>query len=92
MLTGVCAVSSARTKEGWLSDDACRDGTSAGIPFTLALLKGREKLNAGRGKRVPPTDISEEIDGDLWIGCIVGDIGEVDSPLLDDSFRWGDRV
>lgn len=69
MLTGVCAVSSARTKEGWLSDDACREGISTGSPFILARLSGLEKLNAGLGRRVPPTDISELIDGDL-VGCV----------------------
>lgn len=92
MLTGVCAVSSARTKEGWLSLDACREGKSAGIPVALALLNGREKLNAGRGRRVPPMEISELIDGDLGIGCIAGDLGDVDNPLLVDSFRWGERA
>jgi hypothetical protein len=58
MLTGVCTESSASTKEGWLSDDACLDGRSKlGVP---ARLRGREKLNDGRGN----TDDSELTDGD----------------------------
>ena len=91
MLTGVCAVSSARTNEGWLSEEACREGMSTGSPLALALLNGREKLNAGRGRRVPPIEISELIDGDLGIQNIGGEIGEVDMPLLLESFR-GERT
>jgi hypothetical protein len=51
--------------DGWLSPDACRVGISIGNPFILARLSGLEKLKAGLGNRVPPTDISELIDGDL---------------------------
>jgi hypothetical protein len=51
--------------EGWLSPEACREGISVGGPFILARLNGLEKLKAGLGNRVPPTDISELIDGDL---------------------------
>ena len=91
MLTGVCAVSSARMNDGWLSDEACRDGKSTGSPLALALLKGREKLNAGRGNLVPPIEISELIDGDLAIECTPGEIGEVDMPLPAESFR-GDNT
>lgn len=85
----MCAVSSARTNEGWLSEEACREGISIGSPLALALLNGREKLNAGRGRRVPPIEISELIDGDLGIEV---DIGEVDMPLAPESFRGGDRM
>lgn len=61
MLTGVCAVSSASTKDGWLSDEACRVGGSRpGVPVRLS---GREKLKAGRGKGA---EASELIEGDLW--------------------------
>ena len=87
MLTGVLAVSSARKKEGWLSDDACRDGMSIGSPVALARLNGREKLNAGRGKRVPPMDMSELMEGDLRRECADGDIGEAENPLLEENFR-----
>ena len=87
MLTGVCAVSSSRTNEGWLSEEACLVGKSAGTPLALALLKGREKLNAGRGSRVPPIDISELIDGDLGMENIEGERGEVDVPLAPECFR-----
>lgn len=57
----------------------------------LARLIGLEKLKAGLGSRVPPTDISELIEGDR--GCwlyIVGEIGDVDIPLAEDSFRFGE--
>jgi hypothetical protein len=84
-------VSSARINEGWLSEDACRDGISRGIPLVLARLIGLEKLKAGRGKRVPPEDISELIEGDLGIGSIPGDMGEAENPLPEESFRPGDR-
>jgi hypothetical protein len=58
MLTGVWAESSARMKEGWLSEDACLDGDSkTGVP---ALLMGREKLKEGRGR----ADDSELTEGD----------------------------
>lgn len=58
ILTGVCAESSARMKDGWLSEDAWRDGDSkAGVP---ALLIGREKLKEGRGR----ADDSELTEGD----------------------------
>jgi hypothetical protein len=58
MLIGVWAVSSARIKEGWLSDDACRCGVSKpGVP---ALLNGLEKLNDGLGN-----EATELIEGDL---------------------------
>jgi hypothetical protein len=87
----VFAVSSARMNEGWLSEDACRDGTSTGNPFMLARLIGLEKLNAGRGSRVPPTDISELIDGDR-VEYMVGDVGEFENPLPVDNFRCGDMA
>jgi len=89
MLTGVCAVSSARINDGWLSEDAWCEGISTGNPFMLARLSGREKLNAGLGSRVPPIDISELIDGDLVV-CVFGDIGEVENPLPLEAFRFGD--
>jgi hypothetical protein len=106
MLTGVCAVSSARTNEGWLSDDACRVGIStgagawtgagpgAGTPVRLALLNGLEKLNEGFGKRVPPTEISELTDGDLPLKSNPGEIrvGDDDNPLPFDGFRCSDKV
>lgn len=98
MLTGVCAVSSARTKEGWLSDDACRVGISTGagadMPLMLARLNGLEKLKAGFGRCVPPTDLSELMDGDLAAADEKnpGDIpvGEADKPLPIDGFRCSD--
>jgi hypothetical protein len=90
MLTGVCAVSSARTNEGWLSDDACRVGisTGAGMPVRLALLNGLEKLNEGFGRRVPPTDISELTDVDLALEYRPGEmpVGDDDKPLPIDGF------
>lgn len=89
ILTGVCAVSSARINEGWLSPDACRVGISIGNPFALARLNGREKLKAGLGNRVPPADISEPIDGDLPM-YIWGDIGDVEKPLPEENVRCGD--
>jgi hypothetical protein len=59
MLTGVWAVSSAKMKDGWLSDEAWRVGISnPGVP---ALLSGREKLKDGRGS----ADESDAADGDL---------------------------
>jgi hypothetical protein len=94
MLTGVCAVSSARMNEGWLSEDACREGISIGIPFIpfiLDRLMGREKLNAGLGNLVPPTDISEQIEGDLG-ACVVGEMGEFERPLAVEGFRLGEIV
>lgn len=54
-------------------------------------LIGLEKLNAGRGSRVPPTDISELMDGDL-VEYMVGDVGEFDIPLPVDNFRCGDAA
>lgn len=64
---------------------------STGSPLALALLKGREKLNAGRGSLVPPIDISELIDGDLCMENTEGDIGEVDIALPLESLR-GARI
>jgi hypothetical protein len=49
-------------------------------------------LNAGRGSRVPPTDISELIDGDLGIPYIPGEIGDVDITLPEESLRCGDTL
>ena len=60
MLTGVLTVSSARTKEGALSDDGCRDGVSC--PEVPERLIGREKLNERRGGGA---ERSEQIEGDL---------------------------
>lgn len=75
-------MSSTSTNDGWLSDDACREGVSnccdgvssrEGVsklkPVALALLNGREKLLnwGGRGNRVPPIEISELTEGDLWL-------------------------
>jgi hypothetical protein len=65
---------------------------SIDIPVTLALLRGLEKLNAGRGSRVPPTDISELFEGDLGIENIKGDIGDADIRLPEDNVRCGDRT
>ena len=90
MLTGVCTVSSAKTNEGWLSEEACLDGTSAGIPCMLDLLIGLEKLNAGRGSVVPPTDISELIEGDRamnWCVTVGDEIGDVEKPLPPENDR-----
>jgi hypothetical protein len=80
--------------EGWLSEDACREGISIGIPFIpfiLDRLMGREKLNAGLGNLVPPTDISEQIEGDLG-ACVVGEMGEFERPLAVEGFRLGEIV
>jgi len=88
MLTGVFAASSARMKDGWLSEEACLEGTSMGIPVPLALLKGREKLKEGRGSLVPPTEISELMEGDL--AKKEGEMGEVDMPLPAEGLRCGD--
>lgn len=86
-------MSSARTNDGWLSEEVCREGASICSPFVLARLRGREKLNAGLGRRVPPVEISELIEGDLGIELyIVGDIGDVEKPLPEDNFRWGAEV
>lgn len=61
MLIGVWADSSASIKDAWLSEDACLAGeSSVGVP---ARLRGREKLNDGRGNGA---ERSELIDGDLW--------------------------
>lgn len=89
-LTGVCAVSSASTKEGWLSDDAWREGVSTGAtagagactgagagadgPLRLTLLSGLEKFNEGFGKCVPPIETSELTEGDLPLYSNPGDI------------------
>jgi len=60
MLMGVWAVSSAKTNEAWLSEDAWRAGVSKlGVP---ALLRGLEKLKDGRGN----PDVSELTDGERW--------------------------
>ena len=67
--------------DGWLSEEACLEGASIGGPFTLARLSGLEKLNAGLGKRVPPTDISELIEGDRGMKFVVGEMGELENPL-----------
>lgn len=40
---------------------------------------------------MPPTDISELIDGDLAM-YILGDIGDVENPLPEESFRCGEEV
>lgn len=84
-------MSSARINEGWLSEDVCLEGISTGSPLALARLNGREKLNAGLGRCVPPTDISELIDDDLAM-YILGDIGDVENPLPEESFRCGEEV
>lgn len=55
----------------------------------LARLIGLEKLKAGRGRRVPPTEISELIEGDL-VEYMVGDRGEFEKPLPVESFRCGE--
>jgi hypothetical protein len=82
-------VSSANTK-GWLSDDACREGTSTG--GSLALLKGLEKLKAGRERRLPSTEKLELTDGDRGIEFMKGgDMGELDNPSPEDNFRDSDR-
>ncbi len=82
MLMGVLAVSSARMKEAWLSDEACLEVVSKlGVP---ARLMGREKLNEGRGRGA---DMSELTDGDRWKGCREGET----KPLLDESLRGADE-
>lgn len=40
---------------------------------------------------MPPTDISELIDGDLAM-YIFGDMGDVENPLPVESFRCGEEV
>lgn len=87
MLTGVCADSSAKTKDGWLSDDACREGISKlGVP---ARLRGLEKLNEGRGK----ADESDPMDGDLWNEPDpVGIVDTENAALPDESLRFGAKL
>ena len=60
-----------------------------GTPVRLALLNGLEKLNAGLGKWVPPTDISELTDGDLPLESSPDEIpvGEDENPLPFERFR-----
>lgn len=60
-----------------------------GTPVRLALLNGLEKLNAGLGKWVPPTDISELTDGDLPLESSSDEIpvGEDENPLPFERFR-----
>jgi hypothetical protein len=76
--------------EGWLSEEACREGISTGGPVMLERLMGLEKLNAGLGSRVPPTDISELIEGDRGWPNMVGEMGEFDRILAEDNFRSGE--
>jgi hypothetical protein len=77
MLTGVLAVSSAKKKDVWLSEDACLAGLSkVGVPVRL---RGREKLKDGRGSGA---DMSELIEGDLWYEPMAGGA----NPLLEDGF------
>lgn len=85
-------MSSARTNEGWLSPEACLDGTSTGMPAILARLNGLEKLNAGRGSRVPPIETSELIDPERAIEYIPGEIGDVENALSEEKVRFGDRA
>lgn len=79
-------MSSAKIKDGWLSDDACRCGVSRpGVP---ALLIGLEKLKDGLGN-----EATELIEGDLWYGwklAMAGDDRPVIPKLLPpDIFRAG---
>lgn len=83
MLMGVCTVSSASIKDGWLSPDACREGASTAT--SLARDRGREKLKCGLDKRLPFAEKSEHIDGDLGIGCTNGELGD-ERALLVESF------
>ena len=93
ILTGVWAVSSVRINEGWLSEEACREGAE-GVPsvgWLLDLLMGREKLKAGLGRCVPPTEYSELTDGDRGMeGGIEGELGEDDMTLVEDNLRRGE--
>lgn len=89
MLTGVCTESSVKIKDGWLSDDACREGRSITtlivLPATLCLLIGREKLNVGLTKRGPPMEASEQTEGDLGMeeGMVEMESVAVENPLPD---------
>lgn len=59
MLTGVFAVSSAKIKEAWLSEEGWRAGESKpGVPDRVM---GLEKLKDGRGS----PEASELMEGDL---------------------------
>lgn len=76
-------MSSAKIKDGWLSDEACRDGESKlGVP---ALLKGREKLKDGRGR----ADDSELTEGDLRAELKDGAAAWTRAVLPDDNLRGG---
>lgn len=88
MLMGVWAESSfAKTKEGWLSDEACRVGVSSpGVP---ARLIGREKLKEGRGRGI---EASELTDGERWKeapGPRPEDAADMAKALLLESLRGG---
>lgn len=86
MLTGVCTESSARTKEGWLSDEACLVGMSKlGVPD---LLSGLEKLKEGLGR----PEESEATDGDRWNEPALDKMpGAAKAVLPDESFRLDAR-
>jgi hypothetical protein len=70
-------------KEGWLSEDAWREGESKlGVP---ARLNGREKLNEGRGR----TDDSELTEGDRREEARGDAIAAGNAALPEDSLRGG---
>jgi hypothetical protein len=62
--------------------------------LVLDLLKGREKLNDGRGRWPVVFDVSELKDGDRGCERGLADIGEYgsDMALLDDSLRGFENV
>lgn len=72
------------------SDETPGDGADK---LVLDRLRGREKLNAGRG-RWPVLEASELIDGDRGRDRVNGDMGEcgIDMPLLEDSLRGLENV
>lgn len=61
--------------------------------LVLDLLKGREKLNDGRGRWLE-FEASELIDGDRGCERAIEAMGEygVDIALLEDSLRWFEKV
>lgn len=84
MLTGVWADSSARMKDGWLSDEACLVGMSR--PEAPMLLMGLEKLREGRGTM----EESEATDGDLRKEPATGECTAlVKAMLAEDNVRGG---
>ena len=52
-------MSSASTKEGWLSEDACREGIGISMVGVPDRLMGLEKLKEGRGRGAETSELTE---------------------------------